>query len=242
MTPISRPASRAPAPRRDGGALRVGAIGDRHRTAPGTAGSIIPAGARAAAASLPSAPRPAAHGSSARRPSVGPYRVQAGTIVPAVLRTGVNSNLPGQLIDQVPGPIFDTETGQRLRVQRAREPRPGVAATARRHGVPMKLKQVQTYPAALLKERVPPRLKVHTTHNRDPTDQAIDLWPWAVQILEQFPRRGSGVPGVAAEDAERAWLRTQNEPGGGCRTKPAEDAERALGRTQNKPGAGPAKG
>jgi hypothetical protein len=129
-------------------------------TAPATAGSIILAGARAVAAGIPSAPRPAAppvERPATLRGPVSPYQVKAGTIVPAVLLTGVNSNLPGQLIEQGPGIIFDTETGQRLRVQRAREPRTWCCRDRTRHGVPMKLKPVQTYPAALLKDRVPPR-------------------------------------------------------------------------------------
>jgi type IV secretory pathway VirB10-like protein len=45
---------------------------------------------------------------------VSRYEVKAGTIIPAVLLTGVNSDLPGQLIGQVREPVFDTETGQYL--------------------------------------------------------------------------------------------------------------------------------
>jgi type IV secretory pathway VirB10-like protein len=40
--------------------------------------------------------------------------VKAGTIIPAVLLTGLNSDLPGQLIGQVREPVFDTESGQHL--------------------------------------------------------------------------------------------------------------------------------
>ncbi|HLQ21772.1 MAG TPA: TrbI/VirB10 family protein [Gemmatimonadales bacterium] len=95
--------------------------------APATAGSILPAAALAAAqavtAGLPPAPRPAAP--PMERPEVvpaslrgptSPYEVKAGTIIPAVLLTGVNSDLPGQLIAQVREPVFDTETGQHLLV------------------------------------------------------------------------------------------------------------------------------
>lgn len=90
-----------------------------------TAGSIVPAAtlaaAQAAAAGLSSAPRPAS--APTERPEVLPatlrgpmsrYEVKAGTIIPAVLLTGVNSDLPGQLIGQVREPVFDTETGQYL--------------------------------------------------------------------------------------------------------------------------------
>jgi type IV secretion system protein VirB10 len=73
-------------------------------TAPTTAWSIVPAAALATAqavtADLPSAPRPAAP--PVERPEafpaalcgpVNPYEVKAGTIIPAVLLTGVNSDL-----------------------------------------------------------------------------------------------------------------------------------------------------
>jgi type IV secretion system protein VirB10 len=50
------------------------------------------------------------------RGPVSPYEVKAGTIIPAVLLTGLNSDLPGQLIAQVREPVFDTETGQHLLV------------------------------------------------------------------------------------------------------------------------------
>jgi len=93
--------------------------------APATAGSIVPAAALAAAkavaAGLPGAPGPAAPAidrpevlpASLREPT-SPYEVKAGTIIPAVLLTGVNSDLPGQLIAQVRESVFDTETGQHL--------------------------------------------------------------------------------------------------------------------------------
>jgi len=45
---------------------------------------------------------------------VNPYEVKAGTIIPAVLLTGISSDLPGQLIAQVREPVFDTESGQHL--------------------------------------------------------------------------------------------------------------------------------
>ncbi len=92
--------------------------------APATAGSIVPAAlaaAKAVAAGLPGAPGPAAPAmdrpevlpASLRDPT-SPYEVKAGTIIPAVLLTGVNSDLPGQLIAQVRESVFDTETGQHL--------------------------------------------------------------------------------------------------------------------------------
>src|SRR5437773_11343058 len=91
-----------------------------------SAASIVPAAtlaaAQAAAAGMPSAARAAA---PTERPEVLPatlrepvsrYEVKAGTIIPAVLLTGLNSDLPGQLIAQVRESVFDTETGQHLLV------------------------------------------------------------------------------------------------------------------------------
>jgi type IV secretion system protein VirB10 len=92
------------------------------------AASIVPAAAlasaaQAAAAGLPPAARPVA--APPDRPEVLPavvrgpvsaYEVKAGTIIPAVLLTGLNSDLPGQLVAQVREPVFDTETGQHLLV------------------------------------------------------------------------------------------------------------------------------
>ena len=43
-----------------------------------------------------------------------PYQIMAGTLIPASLITGLNSDLPGQLVAQVTQPVFDTVTGQHL--------------------------------------------------------------------------------------------------------------------------------
>jgi len=48
------------------------------------------------------------------RPAVTPYEVKAGSLVPAVLITQANSDLPGQLIAQVRENVFDTATGAHL--------------------------------------------------------------------------------------------------------------------------------
>ena len=45
---------------------------------------------------------------------VSPYQVMAGTIIPANLVTGLNSDLPGQVIAQVTQNVYDTTTGQHL--------------------------------------------------------------------------------------------------------------------------------
>ena len=48
------------------------------------------------------------------RTPVSPYQVMAGTIIPASLVTGLNSDLPGQVIAQVTENVYDTPTGQYL--------------------------------------------------------------------------------------------------------------------------------
>lgn len=45
---------------------------------------------------------------------VSPYQVMAGTVISASLLTGVNSDLPGQVIAQVTEPVYDTVTGEHL--------------------------------------------------------------------------------------------------------------------------------
>jgi type IV secretion system protein VirB10 len=42
---------------------------------------------------------------------ISPWQVMAGTVIPATLLTGINSDLPGQVIAQVTEPIYDTVTG-----------------------------------------------------------------------------------------------------------------------------------
>lgn len=41
-----------------------------------------------------------------------PYQVMAGTLIPASLVTGINSDLPGTVVAQVTQPVYDTVTGQ----------------------------------------------------------------------------------------------------------------------------------
>jgi type IV secretion system protein TrbI len=47
---------------------------------------------------------------------VSPYQVMAGTIIPAALITGINSDLPGQVIANVTESVYDTATGRYLLV------------------------------------------------------------------------------------------------------------------------------
>ena len=43
-----------------------------------------------------------------------PYQVMAGTSIPAALVTGINSDLPGQVIATVTEAVYDTATGRHL--------------------------------------------------------------------------------------------------------------------------------
>ncbi len=53
-------------------------------------------------------------GTATLRTPTSPYEIKAGTIVPAVLISGVNSDLPGQVIAQVRENVYDSATGQHL--------------------------------------------------------------------------------------------------------------------------------
>lgn len=47
---------------------------------------------------------------------LSPFQIMAGTIIPASLVTGLNSDLPGQVIAQVTENVYDTATGKHLLV------------------------------------------------------------------------------------------------------------------------------
>ncbi|WP_454718964.1 TrbI/VirB10 family protein [Caulobacter segnis] len=48
------------------------------------------------------------------RPALSPFEVKAGTIIPAALVTGLESDLPGMVIAQVTEPVFDHQTGRTM--------------------------------------------------------------------------------------------------------------------------------
>jgi len=56
----------------------------------------------------------ATHNSGSLQAPASPYTVMAGTIIPAALVTGINSDLPGQIIAEVTQPVYDTATGHYL--------------------------------------------------------------------------------------------------------------------------------
>lgn len=47
-------------------------------------------------------------------PPASPYEIQAGTVIPGALVTGINSDLPGQIIGTVTQNVFDSVTGKYL--------------------------------------------------------------------------------------------------------------------------------
>ena len=47
-------------------------------------------------------------------PAASPYIIQAGTVIPAALITGIQSDLPGQITAQVKENVYDSPTGQFL--------------------------------------------------------------------------------------------------------------------------------
>jgi type IV secretion system protein VirB10 len=48
------------------------------------------------------------------QPPASPYQVMAGTVIPAALVAGINSDLPGQVIASVTEGVYDTATGRYL--------------------------------------------------------------------------------------------------------------------------------
>lgn len=56
----------------------------------------------------------AARNLASLQPPTSPYQVMAGTIIPAALVTGINSDLPGQVIANVSEAVYDTATGRYL--------------------------------------------------------------------------------------------------------------------------------
>ena len=49
---------------------------------------------------------------SVREPQLTPYEIRVGTIIPAVMVSGINSDLPGEIIAQVTHSVYDSKTGR----------------------------------------------------------------------------------------------------------------------------------
>lgn len=49
-----------------------------------------------------------------REAPLSPYEIKTGTIIPAVMISGINSDLPGEIVGQVSQDVYDTATGKYL--------------------------------------------------------------------------------------------------------------------------------
>ncbi|WP_439486761.1 TrbI/VirB10 family protein [Blastomonas fulva] len=96
-----------------GGSAGAAAVGDGSEVA--DAGSGPPVPQLAAEAQRPAfAERPAERrtvSASRIEPPAGTHVLQAGSIIPAALITGIRSDLPGQVTAQVTEPVYDSVTG-----------------------------------------------------------------------------------------------------------------------------------
>jgi type IV secretory pathway VirB10-like protein len=55
---------------------------------------------------------------AARQDDPSPYELHSGSVIPAVLLTGINANLPGTIVAQVRNDVFDSVTGRYLLIPR----------------------------------------------------------------------------------------------------------------------------
>lgn len=58
--------------------------------------------------------RPSSYLSSRKEPPRSSFEVKQGTVIPAIMITGINSDLPGQIIGQVSQNVFDSVSGRTL--------------------------------------------------------------------------------------------------------------------------------
>lgn len=101
-------------------AIRPGATG----TAGGTGAPAPPASDGAAArGTTQSFASRAVEGASVAtvaqlEPAESPYTLSAGTVIPGLLITGINSELPGQIVGQVSRPVYDSRTQREVLIPR----------------------------------------------------------------------------------------------------------------------------
>jgi type IV secretion system protein VirB10 len=57
---------------------------------------------------------PRGYSDSTRMPQISPLELKAGTVIPGLLLTGINSDLPGTVIGQVSENVYDSATGNYL--------------------------------------------------------------------------------------------------------------------------------
>ena len=85
---------------------------DSNEADPGSAGGVgLPGGRRPGQESVLSSD---ARGDGAVLRSVSPWTLAAGTVIPASLLTGLNSDLPGIVVAQVTGNVRDSATGRNV--------------------------------------------------------------------------------------------------------------------------------
>lgn len=58
------------------------------------------------------------YSSEPRRPALSPFIVRVGTVIPAVLIGGINSDLPGEIVAQVSHDVRDSRTGRHVLIPR----------------------------------------------------------------------------------------------------------------------------
>lgn len=80
----------------------------------GTGGEADPNNALGKAAWISSEPNPANYLERTVQKPLSPYEIKTGTVIPGVMISGVNSDLPGQIIGQVSENVWDTATGRYL--------------------------------------------------------------------------------------------------------------------------------
>jgi type IV secretion system protein VirB10 len=51
-----------------------------------------------------------------KQAQLSPYEVKQGTVIPGIMISGINSDLPGQIIAQVSQNVYDTATGKHLMI------------------------------------------------------------------------------------------------------------------------------
>lgn len=58
------------------------------------------------------------YAAAARRQPAAEWELKVGTVIPAILIGGIDSDLPGIVLAQVSGPVFDTRTGEAVLIPR----------------------------------------------------------------------------------------------------------------------------
>lgn len=81
-------------------------------------GNTDPNGQSAKRKFLDTAPQLDNYLAQTRTPAMSQFEVKAGTVIPSVMISGLNSDLPGQVIGQVRENVYDSATGRHLLIPR----------------------------------------------------------------------------------------------------------------------------